>query len=180
MSKEPRLTLEVGKQLIEAHWGGDFRKATAISCGVHPDVLKVWLRRGLADASDEPYATFALEFMRAEVELRQGKLTELLTCSSKVRASVLQWYMTRRFRDWSDKQPSGADSAKEALDELEHMGKGGMTQEQRYETVEKLINEPPPELQAILTAYVAEQLKREPVWLTELLTDTGWRRKGTK
>lgn len=154
MRKTPPFTPELQERLIAVHREGDFRKATAVACGIHPETLRSWLRRGLDNPEDEPYSTFAVRFLQSETDLRRSKLNDLLNSDHKVRASVLMWYIPRRFREWNDSWvPTTWD--REALDELENIGKGGMTQEQRYEVVEKLLEDPTPELKRILDRYFA-------------------------
>lgn len=180
------LTPELANQLVKTHrTGRDYRKATAAACRVHPATLSAWLQRGMRSDDDEPYSSLAMRFLEVETKLRKEYLDRILSCEDKVQANVLQWYVERRFRDWSGKPIPPGSGDGETLELLEApQNKGGLTPEQKSEVIGKWLGKPTPWLLKILGAkgwfsrHTLEAMVHEPdEWLTELLESAGWRRE---
>jgi len=72
------LTPLMSRRLLDAHREGDWPQMTAIKCGLSPDSLKTYLRKGLDEYAIEPYKTFAAEFLAIEAELSQDLLNVVL------------------------------------------------------------------------------------------------------
>lgn len=122
------LTPELHRELVKAIAGGDFRNAAALRCGVHPTTLRNWLRSGLQEGAPAPFAAFAIEFLQAEMKLRQEKLDVLLDpFVSRAQVAALTWYMDRRFQMWRGKDYDPGPDGAEAIDVL-GQAEGGSSQ----------------------------------------------------
>lgn len=122
------LTPELHRELVKAIKGGDFRNAAALRCGVHPTTLRNWLRQGLQEGAPEHFAAFAIEFLQAEMKLRQEKLDVLLDpYVSRAQVAALTWYMDRRFQMWRGKDYDPGPDGAEAIDVL-GQAEGGSSQ----------------------------------------------------
>jgi hypothetical protein len=68
------LSPTLARRLVNAHRSGDWPQMTAIKCGVHPNSLATYLKRGLEEYAVEPYESFAREFLQVEAEFSQRLL----------------------------------------------------------------------------------------------------------
>lgn len=122
------LTHELHRKLVSGIKGLDFRNAVAIRNGVHPTTLRNWLRQGLQEGAPEHFAAFAIEFLQAEMVLREAKLTALLDPDvSRAQVAALTWYMDRRFQMWRGKDYDPGPDGAEAIDVL-GQAEGGSSQ----------------------------------------------------
>jgi len=144
--KAKQLTPELADLLLETHRQGDFRKATAVLCGIHPTMLSRWLKRGLTDPEDEPYSGFAVEFMRIEAQMRLKLVNEVMVTDDLNRAKIVQWFLQHRFHQWKEHYQPGLDDG-EALDVVDQLHeRGGMTNDQRNQVIGDMLMNPPREL----------------------------------
>lgn len=160
MRLRTQLTPELADELVRTHEAHrDFRQATAVACSVNPTTLSKWLSRGLQSDEDEPYSSFAVRFLHAETSLRRDVLNVMMTTEDKVQLSSHQWFMERRFKQWSNKPIQTPES--EAMDALEGLQqKGGLTNEQKAEVIGKWLRAPTPWLLKALTDAGFERTKR--------------------
>lgn len=139
---------QLGERLLQRHRCGDFRLATAVSCGVHPKTLDGWLRRGIHEEGET--TRFAMEFLCVESEIRSWGLREILATNSMTRQNGLIWYLERRFKQFKkDYEHRGAEG--EAFDVLGDMdvAQGGLTREQKFAVIEKFVRDPSQEMEEL-------------------------------
>lgn len=142
-STKTRLTPALQDLLCETHARNkDFRVATAITCNVHPVLLDRWLRWGLKEEGEEPYCSFALRFVKAEMTIRADLIKELLDAKTKQKVAAITWMLERRFRQWRiDYIPN--DWEHEAVDVLASMGlKAGLNLEQKKFLINQMLAHP--------------------------------------
>lgn len=160
MTRAREFTQAIRDALIREHAKGEFRKVTSVQCGVHPSMLARWLKRGLSDPDDEPYSTFAIDFLQVESNMRLELVNEARTTQDINRAKIVHWFLTRRFQQWQDGYVGSEDDG-EAISILDQLSqKGGMTSEQRNQVVEDMLASPPKELLASLarTGWTRKEL----------------------
>ncbi len=137
------LTPELHAALVRCVPDGDFRNLIAISCGIHPDTLKLWLRQGLSAGAEEPFLSFARDFLMAEARLRASVIRRLLRPGiSQAEVSALTWYLDRRFAMWRGKDYEPGPDGVEAIDLLNSDGANQLNAGQAAALVPRLLAHP--------------------------------------
>lgn len=112
------LTPELVDRLCKTHEDRDFRNVTAVRCGVHPRVLRRWLKLGANDESAGLATDLFMRMAKVEGDLRATLLAEVADPTASVeqtefdngkpasktltsrRTSGIQWLLERRFRQF--------------------------------------------------------------------------------
>ncbi len=91
------LTPEVHKSIVENVRKGVFIETAAAAAGVHRSSVYAWKKRGEEEDADEPYASFALDLMKAEAENEIAQLEALLNARGADVWTNKAWYLERRY-----------------------------------------------------------------------------------
>jgi transposase len=106
MARPTSLTPEVHKSIVDNVRKGVFIETAAAAAGVHRSSVYKWKTRGESEGADEPYATFALDLMKAEAENEIAQLDALLNAQPAIPGeggrgadvwTNKAWYLERRY-----------------------------------------------------------------------------------
>jgi hypothetical protein len=77
-----KLTPEIADSIIKDVARGLFLTQVALNNNLHPNTIRNWVRRGLAEDAEEPFLGFAERFAKAEIQV-EARLIELVSEASK-------------------------------------------------------------------------------------------------
>jgi len=123
-----------------------FDSEIAFRCGVSDRTLYRWISLGLDEDAKQPYKDFAQQYINAVIDQEDEVLEMVLKGHNGKNGSDWRagsWWLERRHPTrWGNKFPDGAPGfdVRELLE----------ANEQRHQTLNELLAEPPPELEAAL------------------------------
>lgn len=158
----PLLTTELAEKLLrDVLKKRVFDAQIAIRNGIHPDTLKLWLKKGLEEDAEEPYRSFAQRYATAQIDDEADAVSDVMAGTQPHEGAgkpgdwkAAAWYLERKYpKRWNPNRQPEAGVA-EAVD-IEGIVREGA--EQSENLAELLRNPPPPLLEAMREAR--EELK---------------------
>lgn len=141
---------ELGQRIVRGVAAGLFDSQNALLNGVHPDTIKSWVARGLAEDADPAYRDFAEAYVKESIETEKEQVEFVLQADDwRARA----WWLERRFpRRWKD--------LKDNLEPRDAL-KLPEANESRSARSKQMINNPSPELIQAFREAGWDLVKRE-------------------
>lgn len=158
----PLLTADLAEKLLrDVAKKRVFDAQIAIRNGIHPDTLKLWLKKGLEEGAEEPYRSFAQRYAAAQIDDEAGALEDVMAGTQPHAGAgkpgdwkAAAWYLERKYpKRWNPNRQPEAGVA-EAVD-IESIVRESA--EQSDNLVELLRNPPPALVEAMREAR--EELK---------------------
>lgn len=78
-----KLTPELGKSIIDSVVLGLFDAQNALKHGIDLTTLKSWVDRGIDEDAQEPYRSFAEEYIKAAISLEEGVIGTILSAADQ-------------------------------------------------------------------------------------------------
>jgi hypothetical protein len=98
-----KLTPEVTEKICQALRAGNFRIPSAMYAGVGSNTFCVWMRLGLQKPRSK-YGKFRSKVLEAENAFHVGMVGVLRNAAANGDVKVGMWMLSRRAKDWADKQ----------------------------------------------------------------------------
>jgi hypothetical protein len=158
----PLLTPEVAEKMLrDVAKKRVFDAQIAIRNGIHPDTLKLWIKKGLEENAEEPYRSFAQKYAAAQIDDESDAVSSVLAGTEPYDGpgksgdwKAAAWYLERKYpKRWNPNRQPEAGVA-ESVDVESILRESA---EQGENLAELLRNPPPALLEAMKEAR--EELK---------------------
>lgn len=96
------LTPERHKALVKGCRQGLFDKQNAMRNGIDVSTLQSWVERGLDENAEEPFRSFAEDYLRASIELEESIIAKVLSAAEEFKSVIQSTEVTTRLGEDDD------------------------------------------------------------------------------